>query len=142
MGRLASAEATRFKNAWTWFAVETKVAARIQDEMPTTHPIVADIPDVDSVHLNFDKITYNKGGAVLKQLAAWLGEETFFDGVHIYLERHSYANATLADFLAALEEASGRDLKAWAHVWLQQPRPNHLTPEFEAEDRKIKSAVV
>jgi aminopeptidase N len=142
MGSLASAEATRFKNAWTWFAVETKVAARIQDEMPTTHPIVADIPDVDSVHLNFDKITYNKGGAVLKQLAAWLGEETFFDGVHIYLERHSYSNATLADFLAALEEASGRNLKAWARVWLEEAGLNKLAAEFEVEDRKIKSAAV
>ena len=142
MGSLASAEATRFKNAWTWFAAETKVAARIQDEMPTTHPIVADIPDVDSVHLNFDKITYNKGGAVLKQLAAWLGEETFFDGVHTYLERHSYANATLADFLAALEDASGRNLKAWAGVWLEEAGLNKLALELKVEDHRIKSAAV
>ena len=142
MGSLASAEATRFKDAWTFFAADTKVEARIQDEMPTTHPIVADIPDVDSVHLNFDKITYNKGGAVLKQLAAWLGEDTFFDGVHLYLERHSYANATLADFLAALEEASGRDLKEWAHVWLEEAGLNKLAVEQEIEDGKIKSAAV
>jgi aminopeptidase N len=142
MGSVASAEATRFKNAWTQFAAETKVAARIQDEMPTTHPIVADITDVDSVHLNFDKITYNKGGAVLKQLAAWLGEETFFDGVHIYLERHSYANATLADFLAALEEASGRDLKAWARVWLEEAGVNKLALDLEVQDHRIKSAAV
>ncbi|HEX9098368.1 MAG TPA: aminopeptidase N [Candidatus Dormibacteraeota bacterium] len=142
MGSLASAEATRFKNAWTWFAAETKVAARTQDEMPTTHPIVSDIPDVESVHLNFDKITYNKGGAVLKQLAAWLGEETFFDGVHIYLERHSYANATLADFLAALEEASGRALKAWARVWLEEAGLNKLALDLEVENHKIRSAAV
>ncbi len=142
MGSLASAEATRFKDAWTFFAADTKVEARIQDEMPTTHPIVADIPDVEAVHLNFDKITYNKGGAVLKQLAAWLGEDTFFDGVHLYLERHSYANATLADFLAALEEASGRDLKEWAHVWLEQAGVNKLAAELEIEDGKIKSAAV
>jgi aminopeptidase N len=142
MGSLASAEATRFKNAWTWFAAETKVAARIQDEMPTTHPIVADIPDVESVHLNFDRITYNKGGAVLKQLSAWLGEETFFDGVHTYLERHSYANATLADFLAALEEASGRDLKPWAQVWLEEAGLNKLALDLEVENGRIKSAAV
>jgi len=142
MGSLASAEATPFKDAWTFFAADTKVEARIQDEMPTTHPIVADIPDVDSVHLNFDKITYNKGGAVLKQLAAWLGEDTFFDGVHLYLERHSYANATLADFLAALEEASGRDLKEWARVWLEEAGLNRLAAELEIEDGKIKSAAV
>ena len=142
MGSLASAEATRFKNAWTWFAAETKVAARIQDDMPTTHPIVSDIPDVESVHLNFDKITYNKGGAVLKQLAAWLGEETFFDGVHTYLDRHSYGNATLADFLAALEDASGRNLKDWARVWLEEAGLNKLALDLEVADRRITSAAV
>jgi len=142
MGNLASAEATRFKNAWTWFAAEVKVAARAYDELPTTHPIVADIPDVEAVHLNFDAITYNKGGAVLKQLAAWLGTETFFKGVHTYLERHSHSNATLADFLAALEEASGRDLKAWARVWLEEAGLNTLSAEIEVDDGRIKSAAV
>ena len=142
MGNLASAEATRFKKAWTWFAAEVEVAARALDELPTTHPIVADIPDVEAVHLNFDAITYNKGGAVLKQLAAWLGTETFFQGVHIYLERHSHSNATLADFLAALEEASGRDLKAWARVWLEEAGLNTLSAEVEVDDGRIKSAAV
>jgi len=110
--------------------------------MPTTHPIVSDIPDVESVHLNFDKITYNKGGAVLKQLAAWLGEETFFDGVHTYLDRHSYGNATLADFLAALEDASGRNLKDWARVWLEEAGLNKLALDLEVADRRITSAAV
>ena len=142
MGSLASAEATRYKNAWTWFAAEVKVAARAHDELPTTHPIVADIPDIDAVHLNFDAITYNKGGAVLKQLAAWLGDETFFKGVRMYLERHAYSNATLADFLAALEEASGRDLKAWARVWLEEAGLNTLAAELEVHDGRIKSAAV
>ncbi len=142
MGSLASAEATRFKNAWTWFAAEVKVAARIHDEMPTTHPIVADIPDVESVHLNFDPITYNKGGAVLKQLAAFLGDEIFFKGVHAYLERHSYANATLGDFLAAQEEVSGRDLKEWARVWLEEAGLNTLAAELEVQDGRIASAAI
>ena len=142
MGSLASAEATRFKNAWTWFAAEVKVAARTHDELPTTHPIVADIPDVDSVHLNFDPITYNKGGAVLKQLAALLGDETFFAGVHAYLERHAYANATLADFIEALEQASGRDLKAWSRVWLEDAGVNTLTAQVEVEGDRIRSAAI
>jgi aminopeptidase N len=142
MASLASAEATRFKNAWTWFAAEVKVVARTHDELPTTHPIVADIPDVDSVHLNFDPITYNKGGAVLKQLVAMLGEDTFFDGVHAYLERHAYANATLAEFLAALEEASGRDLKDWARVWLEEAGLNMLAPEVVVDDGHIASMAV
>src|SRR5260370_25300584 len=110
--------------------------------MPITHPIVADIPDVESGHLNFDKITYNKGGAVLKQLAAWLGEETFFAGVHTYLERHSYANSTLADFLAALEQESGPDLKASARDWLEQSGLNNLALDLEAAAHQAKAAAV
>jgi len=142
MGSLASAEATRFKNAWTWFAGEVKVAARTHDELPTTHPIVADIPDVDSVHLNFDPITYNKGGAILKQLSALLGEETFFAGVHAYLERHAYANATLSDFIEAVEEASGRDLKPWSRVWLEEAGLNTLAAELEVVGDRITSAAI
>jgi aminopeptidase N len=142
MGTLASAEATRFTNAFTWFAAEVAVVARTHDELPTTHPIVADIPDVDSVHLNFDPITYNKGGAVLKQLAALLGDEVFFKGVHAYLEKHAYGNATLADFLDALEEASGRDLKPWADVWLEEAGLNTLAAELEVEDGRITSAAI
>jgi aminopeptidase N len=142
MGTLASAEATRFKNAWTWFAAEVKVLARTHDELPTTHPIVSDIPDVDSVHLNFDPITYNKGGAVLKQLAALLGDEVFFKGVHLYLEKHAYGNATHVDFLEALEDASGRDLKPWAHVWLEEAGLNTLAAEVVVDDGRIKSAAI
>ena len=73
-------EATRFKNAWLDFATRYKAKAKAQDQLPTTHPIVADIPDVESVHLNFDSITYEKGASVLKQLVAWVGEEAFFKG--------------------------------------------------------------
>ena len=142
MGSRASADATRFKNAWIWFASEIEVAARVQDELPTTHPIVADIPDVESVHLNFDPITYNKGGAVLKQLAALLGDDVFFQGVHAYLEKHAYANATLSDFLQALEEVSGRDLGYWCKVWLEEAGLNTLAAEVEVQDGRIISAAI
>ena len=142
MGNLANVEATRFKNTWTTFAMSYKAEAKAQDQLPTTHPIVADIPDVESVLLNFDAITYEKGGAALKQLVAWVGEDAFFRGVESYFKRYEYGNTELADFLAALEEASGRDLKAWSRVWLEQAGVNTISAKLATDGTRIKSATL
>jgi aminopeptidase N len=142
MGSLANAEATRFTNQWTQFAMGDKADAKAQDQLPTTHPIVADIPDVESVLLNFDAITYEKGGGVLKQLVAWVGEDAFFRGVETYFKRHEYGNTELADFLGALEEASGRDLKSWSRDWLEHPGVNTISARLEIEGEIIKAATL
>jgi aminopeptidase N len=131
MGVLAQVEATRWKEGWTTFTDTEKTWAYRQDQLPTTHPIVADIPDVVSIHLNFDGITYAKGASVLKQLVAWVGREQFLEGVKVYCRRHEFGNAELRDFLAALEETSGRDLQAWSKEWLESAGVNTLLPQFE-----------
>ena len=142
MGNLANVEATRFNNTWTSFAMNYKAKAKAQDQLPTTHPIVAEIPDVESVLLNFDAITYEKGGAALKQLVAWVGEEAFFRGVATYFKRHEYGNTELADFLGPLEEASGRDLKAWSQTWLEQAGVNTISARVATDGDLIKSATL
>jgi aminopeptidase N len=134
MGVLSEVEATRFKEGWTIFANLEKTWALQQDQLPTTHPIVADIPDVQAVRLNFDGITYAKGAAVLKQLVAWVGLDRFLEGMKIYFARHEYGNAELTDFLDALEEISGRDLRAWSSEWLETAGVNTLSPRFEEQD--------
>jgi aminopeptidase N len=134
MGVLSEVEATRFREGWTIFANFEKTWALQQDQLPTTHPIVADIGDVQSVHLNFDGITYAKGAAVLKQLVAWVGLDRFLEGMKIYFARHEYGTAELADFLEALEEVSGRDLHAWSDEWLQTAGVNTLAPRYEERD--------
>jgi aminopeptidase N len=128
MSVLCQVEATRFKNGWVTFANQYKAGARRQDQLPTTHPIAADVPDIESVHLNFDAITYNKGACVLRQLVAYVGQETFLRGVQRYLKQRQYANATLADFLSDIEAGSGRDLKAWSKLWLETAGLNTLRP--------------
>jgi len=142
MAYVSMVGATRFKNAWLDFATRMKSRARAQDQLPTTHPIVADIPDVDSVHLNFDSITYEKGASVLKQLASWVGEERFYKGISEYFHRHEYGNTELPDFLRPLEEASGRDLEAWSRVWLEKEGVNTLTTELEADGDRIKRVAI
>ncbi|MGE5291453.1 MAG: aminopeptidase N [Micromonosporaceae bacterium] len=130
-GTLALAESTRWRGAWTTFAQLFKTLAYRQDQLPSTHPISADIPDIRAVEVNFDGITYYKGASVLKQLVAYVGLDNFLAGVRRYFEHHAWANATLNDLLAALEETSGRDLASWSKEWLESAGVNTLRPEFD-----------
>ena len=132
-GTLAQAEATRWTSAWTTFAQLYKSWAYRQDQLPSTHPIAADIPDIHAVEVNFDGITYAKGAAVLKQLVAYVGRENFLDGVRKYFGAHAWGNATLADLLSALERTSGRDLAAWSREWLQTAGVNTLRPSYSVD---------
>ncbi len=142
MASYALKGATRFKNAWAHFANTEKAQALLQDQMSTTHPIVAHYPDTESVRLGFDAITYQKGASALKQLMAYVEEEAFFSGLKRYLQAHALGNAELADFLAALEQASGRDLGGWARAWLQTPGANTITPVVAYHSDKIDSVAL
>jgi aminopeptidase N len=133
-GTLAQSEATRWTSAWTTFAQLYKAWAYRQDQLPSTHPIAADIPDIHAVEVNFDGITYAKGAAVLKQLVAYVGRDNFLDGVRKYFAGHAFGNATLADLLAALEETSGRDLASWSTEWLQTAGVNTLRPSYSLDE--------
>jgi aminopeptidase N len=142
-GTLAQAEATRWSSAWTTFAQLYKAWAYRQDQLPSTHPIAADIPDIEAVEVNFDGITYAKGASVLKQLVAYVGRENFLAGVRKYFGAHAWGNATLADLLSALEDTSGRDLASWSREWLQTAGVNTLRPSYsvDAEGRFTEFAV-
>ncbi|MFW0873155.1 aminopeptidase N [Rhodococcoides corynebacterioides] len=131
---LCQAEATEYTNAWTTFANVEKSWAYRQDQLPSTHPIAADIPDLAAVEVNFDGITYAKGASVLKQLVAYVGLEDFLAGLRSYFRDHAYGNATFDDLLSALETASGRDLSDWGAQWLRTTGLNTLTPDFTVGD--------
>ncbi len=118
MGAFLSQRAAGFDDAWLNFAIGRKAGAYAADSLPTTHPIVADIPDLEAAKNNFDRITYSKGASALTQLVHYVGEDDFFAGCRLYFARHAHDTATLADFLAALADVSGKDLAAWSDAWL------------------------
>ncbi|WP_055477487.1 aminopeptidase N [Sphaerimonospora mesophila] len=135
MSVLCQAEATRWgQGAWTTFANVEKAWAYRQDQLPSTHPIAADIPDMQAVEVNFDGITYAKGASVLKQLVAYVGLDNFLAGVRDYFGEHAWGNTTLQDLLSALEHTSGRDLSAWSKEWLETSGVNTLRPSFTTDD--------
>ena len=133
MSHLALAENTPYTEGWTGFMVRKDWGLK-QDQLPTTHPITAQIRDLADVEVNFDGITYAKGASVLRQLVSYVGRDAFFAGLHEYLTAHSYANATLAELLGELEKASGRDLAAWSKVWLEEAGVTLLRPSVETDE--------
>jgi aminopeptidase N len=134
---IASAEATEWTNAWATFNSMEKSWAYRQDQLPSTHPIVATINDLEDVQVNFDGITYAKGGSVLKQLAAWVGIDAFFAGVGAYFRKHAYGNTELSDLLHELEVTSGRELASWSKIWLETAGVNTLKPIVEVDDAGV-----
>ncbi|WP_139738846.1 aminopeptidase N [Actinomyces wuliandei] len=139
---LATAETTRWSQAWTTFQTLEKGWAYNQDQLSSTHPVAAEIVDLHDVEVNFDGITYAKGASVLAALVGYVGRESFFTGIARYLEAHAYGNAELADLLTELEAVSGRDLSAWTRVWLQEAGVTTLRTEITVDDDVITSAAV
>ena len=133
VGTWATEQTTEWKDAWVTFGAGRKSVAYIQDQLPTTHAIVTEIPDTEATVSAFDMITYAKGASALKQLAAYVGEDAFFGGVASYLKRYAFGNATLAEFLAEVEAAAGRPLDAWASAWLQTPGATTLRPVIDTD---------
>ncbi|UZX03417.1 aminopeptidase N [Arthrobacter sp. CDRTa11] len=142
MGTLGVDRATGWDTAWVDFANKRKAWAYVQDQLPTTHPIVADIPDLEAAKQNFDGITYAKGASVLKQLVAYVGFEAFIAGSRQYFRDHAYGNTTLADLLEALSASSGRDLAGWAAQWLQTSGISTLSVETGAHDGVLGTVAI
>ncbi|WOT37555.1 aminopeptidase N [Streptomyces coeruleorubidus] len=131
MGYQTLTEATRFSDTWTDFGVNRKSWGYDADQRPSTHPVAPEaVDDTASALLNFDGISYAKGASALRQLVAWLGEKDFLAGINTHFTRHRFGNATLADFIDSLADATERDVHAWADAWLRTTGVDTLTPHL------------
>lgn len=142
MSHVAAFENTKYKEAWITFNASEKIWAQAQDQLPSTHPIAAEIRDLEDTMVNFDGITYGKGASVFQQLVAYVGWDAFVTGVAKYLAKKAWGNATLADLLVELSAASGRDLESWSKVWLEEAGINTLTPELKLGDGALITSFI
>jgi aminopeptidase N len=142
MAHRVPSEVTRFTGPPTTFAVRRTAQAIVADQRASTHPVCLDGPDVQSVLMDLDRISYFKGHAVLRQLATRVGTDALRAGLQTYFARHAYGSATFADFLAALGEAVGTDLTAWADSWLRTSNVNTLAAGISVADGRIAEAVI
>ena len=122
---------------WATFCNSRKTWAYRQDQLPSTHPIAADMVDLEAVELNFDGITYAKGASALRQLVAFVGKDDFLAGVRSYFEAHAWGNTQLDDLLQHLQVASGRDLSFFTTQWLQTAGVNTLAADWDADADEV-----
>ena len=137
MAPLALSEATQYKSAWHRFNFDIKQYAYKADQRVTTHPIYMDILDTKSGEASYDAITYEKGASVLQQLAHYLGEDTFRDGIRHYLKNHKNQATTLPDFINSLKNASGKELDNWKTTWINTPGVNTLMADYQCKQGRI-----
>lgn len=137
MAHLALAEATEFKStAWRSF-YGTKDWAYWEDQLVTTHPIEAQVPDTRQAFANFDGITYGKGASVLKQVAYFIGPDRFQKGVQSYFKKYAEKNTELKDFMNELSTAHGSSLEDWQKQWLQTPSLNTVSVGVTCDQGKV-----
>ena len=91
------------------------------DARKGTHPIQQPVRTEAEANSAFDAITYVKGQSFLRMLEVYLGDEGFRNGMRIYMKRHQFSNTTTEDLWAALEEGSGKAVRALAAGWTTQP---------------------
>jgi aminopeptidase N len=136
------AEATELPEPWAVFALDVKKGGIEADQLSSTHPVCAEIPDVEATENNFDAITYRKGASVLKQLSAYVGIDTFTAALRSYFAERAWGNAVFDDLLAALVAASGRPVREFATVWLNTSQVNTLRPLVHLDDEGRYADVV
>ena len=139
MANVAMQNVTEFTSVDGDFLFQSKAWAYREDQLPTTHPVAGDVRDTDTAFSSFDGITYGKGGALLKQLAWFIGEDAFRTGLKKYFETFAWRNTEIADFFTALSQSSGTDLAAWAQSHLETKGVNTLQPRIVLRDSTVES---
>ncbi|MDQ2911665.1 MAG: M1 family metallopeptidase [Chloroflexota bacterium] len=122
---------------WRDFVADNTSAFNL-DALASTHPISVEAKSAEEASQRFDAISYTKGAAVLRMIEGYLGEETFREGVRIYLRQHAEANASADNFWRALDEASGQDVTAIANAWIKEPGHPLVNTRAQQVDRGLE----
>ena len=102
-------------------AVGVRESAMNRDAIETTHPVVQHVETVEQASQAFDSITYSKGEAVIRMLEAYVGADTWRDGVRKYIKAHAYGNAVSDNLWAAVDSVSDKPITQIAHDFTLQP---------------------
>jgi aminopeptidase N len=124
---------------WQHFYQSIKPAAYAIDETQGTTPIYQEIRNLDSAKSAYGAIVYSKAPGVLRQLNYVLGDDAFRRGLQLYLDQHKYSNATWSDLIAAFQSASGRDLTAWADMWIRHRGMPRIDASFTCSNSHLAS---
>ncbi|HEX2568645.1 MAG TPA: M1 family metallopeptidase [Polyangia bacterium] len=113
-----------------------KAAALHLDSLESTHPIRGEVRNADEATENFDLITYEKGGAMLRMIEGYLGEAAFREGIRAYMRDHAFKNTVANDLWRALAQSSQQPVEALANGWIG--RPGYPLVELRREGNHVK----
>ena len=102
---------------WQSFVIGDLQSALSLDSLRSSHPIEVPVKRADEVNQIFDAISYSKGSCVLRMISAYLGEQTFLEGIRRYIKKHAYGNTKTEDLWAALSDASGKPVEKIMDIW-------------------------
>ena len=102
---------------WEGYVTDNLAGALALDSLRSSHPVEVPVRRADEVNEIFDAISYSKGSAVLRMLSAYLGEETFMEGIRQYIKKHAYGNTRTTDLWASLAKASGKPVESVMGTW-------------------------
>ncbi|WP_017936321.1 aminopeptidase N [Nocardioides sp. Iso805N] len=133
MGNRVTADVTEYADAWADLSYSRRQWGLVADQRPSTHPVAGNgAEDAVAALQDFDGISYSKGSAILRQLAARLGDEVFFGGVVDHFNRHRFGNATMHDLFDSWQRAGAADLGDFAAQWLRTAGPDTITYDRSA----------
>ncbi len=111
-----------WKPEWKmWLDFQHGTASALElDALQHTHPIYCRVRTPEEADENFDRITYEKGAAVVRMIERYLGAATFRRGVRAYIREHREGNTVAADLWRALSRASGEEVGPLVRPWIEQ----------------------
>jgi aminopeptidase 2 len=105
---------------WETYVVQDLANALSLDSLRSSHPIEVPVRRADEINQIFDAVSYSKGSAVLRMISKYLGEDTFMEGIRMYLKKHAYGNTRTEDLWASLSDASGKDVQRVMDIWTKK----------------------
>ncbi|MGI9031930.1 MAG: M1 family metallopeptidase [Ilumatobacteraceae bacterium] len=122
---------------WTLFGLE-RSAAFETDSLRSTRPVEYEVRSPQDCEGMFDVLTYQKGGALLRMLEPYLGEDRFQAGVSHYLRTHEYANTETNDLWDAIEETTGDPVRRMMDSWIWQPGYPLVRASLDGQDLVLR----
>jgi puromycin-sensitive aminopeptidase len=97
-----------------------RAGAMNMDSLESTHPVRSEVHNANEATEAFDLITYEKGGAVLRMIEAFLGEVPFREGIRAYMKSFARSNAVADDLWNALSKSSNQPVLELANAWIRK----------------------
>ncbi len=117
---------------WTAFSYREKPRAYEADALPGRLPVSSPVATAADALARPVPLTYSKGTAVIRQLAALIGDDALRAGLADYMRRFGGGTASLDDLIGCWSRSSGRDLGGWAQEWLRTAGASTLRAVVEA----------